>query len=187
MASHVCDEKHTLEQHAIRDEKRRWTSLRTFRMQMPRSLSLEERRHDHEEQEGSSSFTIIDLIRKHWHPIRVTDKYRNQLTTLIGRERERRLHYQTNSRDNPQYRPRECNCVSYSNSTLSCSMLKRWMEACMYVDFVREQFDLFIVLAVSSRRTCADDIEHFMSKAKLSEEATSNVQWSQIRSLLFFS
>lgn len=58
-------------------------------MQMPLSLSLGERRHDHEEQEGSSSFTIIDLIRKHWHPIRVTDKYRNQLTTLIGGEREK--------------------------------------------------------------------------------------------------
>lgn len=59
------------------------------------------------------------------------------------------------------------------------------MDGCMYVDFVREQFDLFITLSVSSRRTCAYDIEHFMSKAKQSKEATSNVQSSQIRSLLF--
>lgn len=97
------------------------------------------------ESEGSTSLTIINLIRKQWH----ANRRRKNSTDQHGKEKQKKrskLLHQTWSGDN-WYRLLESNCISYSNSRLS--FLYVWM----CVDFVHEQFDLFIIYCLSLR-TC---------------------------------
>jgi hypothetical protein len=93
--------------------------------------------------------TIINSIRKCWHPIREGkwNKYRNQLTN-IRREEEKKEDYfikRTAATTDTDF---------YSSIIILVILIQHCLPICicMYVAFVHEQFDLFIILPIT--KTC---------------------------------
>lgn len=101
---------------------------------------------------------------------RIWNKHRNQLFHII---RERRLLYQTDSGDN-WYKLLQCNCISYSNSTLSLSI---YTHVCRFRSW--PIWFVHYILSVSRlKRVYACIVDHFMSNTNYKE--ISNIQSQQI-------